>query len=90
MWSTVPAFIVSLILFMILGQTYANTSLTEVVQVIQVLEDHFTISIWSLLPLALMLICAWRKIPAIITILLNIIVAVIMIIIQNRKYRCRH
>ena len=48
---------------MILGQTYANTSLTEVVQVIQVLEDHFTISIWSLLPLALMLICAWRKIP---------------------------
>ena len=70
MWSTVPAFIVSLILFMILGQTYANTSLTEVVQVIQVLEDHFTISIWSLLPLALMLICAWRKIPAIITILL--------------------
>lgn len=57
MWSTVPAFIVSLILFMILGQTYANTSLTEVVQVIQVLEDHFTISIWSLLPLALMLIC---------------------------------
>ena len=85
MWSTVPAFIVSLILFMILGQTYANTSLTEVVQVIQVLEDHFTISIWSLLPLALMLICAWRKIPAIITILLNIIVAVIMIIIQNPK-----
>ena len=73
MWSTVPAFIVSLILFMILGQTYANTSLTEVVQVIQVLEDHFTISIWSLLPLA------------IITILLNIIVAVIMIIIQNPK-----
>ena len=38
MWSTVPAFIVSLILFMILGQTYANTSLTEVVQVIQVLK----------------------------------------------------
>ncbi|MGH2242605.1 Na+/H+ antiporter NhaC family protein, partial [Enterococcus faecalis] len=46
MCSTVPAFIVSLILFMILGQTYANTTLTELVQVIQVLEDHFTISIW--------------------------------------------
>ena len=53
------------------------------------IEDHFTISIWSLLPLALMLICAWRKIPPIITILLNIIVAVIMIIIQNPKVSLR-
>ena len=52
------------------------------------IEDHFTISIWSLLPLALMLICAWQN-SAIITILLNIIVAVIMIIIQNPKVSLR-
>ncbi|MDG3375161.1 Na+/H+ antiporter NhaC family protein, partial [Vibrio parahaemolyticus] len=41
------------------------------------------ISFWSLIPLVLMLVCAWRKVPAILTILLNIAVAVGMIFIQN-------
>ncbi|MFW7401685.1 Na+/H+ antiporter NhaC [Vagococcus fluvialis] len=83
MWSTVPAFIVSLILFAVLGLNNANADLSEIGTVINVLESNFSISFWSLIPIALMLICAWKKIPAIITILLNVIVAVIMIIIQD-------
>lgn len=82
MWSTVPAFIVSLILFAVLGLNNTNADLSEIDTVINVLESNFSISFWSLIPIALMLICAWKKIPAIITILLNVIVAVIMIIIQ--------
>jgi NhaC family Na+:H+ antiporter len=85
MWSTVPAFVVSLLLFMILGHTSENASLSEVSHVINVLSANFTISLWSFLPLALMLICAWKKIPAIVTILLNIAVAVSMIFIQKPK-----
>ena len=83
MWSTVPAFIVSLILFAVLGLNNRNADLSEIDTVINVLESNFSISFWSLIPIALMLICAWKKIPAIITILLNVIVAVIMIIIQD-------
>lgn len=83
MWSTVPAFIVSLILFAVLGLNNTNADLSEIDTVINVLESNFSISFWSLIPIALMLICAWKKIPAIITILLNVIVAVIMIIIQD-------
>ncbi|MGX7067337.1 putative tyrosine permease (NhaC family) [Vagococcus fluvialis] len=83
MWSTVPAFIVSLILFAVLGLNNTNADLSEIDTVINVLEGNFSISFWSLIPIALMLICAWKKIPAIITILLNVIVAVIMIIIQD-------
>ncbi|MEQ7219577.1 Na+/H+ antiporter NhaC [Vagococcus fluvialis] len=83
MWSTVPAFIVSLILFAVLGLNNTNADLSEIGTVINVLESNFSISFWSLIPIALMLICAWKKIPAIITILLNVIVAVIMIIIQD-------
>ncbi|MCF8699705.1 Na+/H+ antiporter NhaC, partial [Enterococcus faecium] len=52
-------------------------------EVTDVLEANFTISIWSLIPLFLMLLCAWKKVPAILTILLNIAVAVGMIFIQN-------
>jgi NhaC family Na+:H+ antiporter len=83
MWSTVPAFIVSLILFAVLGLNNTNADLSEIDTVINVLESNFSISFLSLIPIALMLICAWKKIPAIITILLNVIVAVIMIIIQD-------
>lgn len=83
MWSTIPAFVVSLILFTVLGVSDASADLSEIQTVIQVLETHFSISVWFLIPIVLMLICAWRKIPAIITILLNVVVAVGMIVIQN-------
>lgn len=83
MWSTLPAFIVSLILFAFLGHTDKGASLTEIQNVTTILENNFTISIWSLIPLFLMLVCAWKKVPAILTILLNIAVAVGMIFIQD-------
>ena len=83
MWSTIPAFLVSLILFTIIGKSDATAELTNVKEVTQVLETHFHISMWSLIPILLMLVCAWKKLPAIITILLNIIVAVVMIVIQQ-------
>ncbi|EOE6411156.1 Na+/H+ antiporter NhaC [Enterococcus hirae] len=83
MWSTVPAFAVSFFLFMVLGHTNRETSLTAIREVTDILEANFTISFWALIPLFLMLLCAWKKVPAILTILLNIAVAVGMIFIQN-------
>ena len=83
MWSTIPAFLVSLILFTVIGKSDATAELTNVKEVTQVLETNFHISMWSLIPILLMLICAWKKLPAIITILLNVIVAVVMIVIQQ-------
>ncbi|EMF0500263.1 TPA: Na+/H+ antiporter NhaC [Enterococcus hirae] len=83
MWSTVPAFVVSFFLFMVLGHTNRETSLTAIREATDILEANFTISFWSLIPLFLMLLCAWKKVPAILTILLNIAVAVGMIFIQN-------
>ena len=83
MWSTVPAFVVSFFLFMVLGHTNREASLTAIREVTDILEANFTISFWSLIPLFLMLLCAWKKVPAILTILLNIAVAVGMIFIQN-------
>jgi NhaC family Na+:H+ antiporter len=83
MWSTIPAFVLSFFLFMFLGHTNGTTSLSAINEVVSVLESNFTISLWSLLPLVLMLLCAWRKIPAILTILLNIAVAIAMIFIQH-------
>ncbi|MFV0560752.1 MAG: Na+/H+ antiporter NhaC [Enterococcus sp.] len=86
-WSTIPAFLVSLVLFAFLGHSNSTASLSSIQEVTTVLENNFTISLWSLLPLALMLLCAWKKLPAILTILLNVAVAIGMVILQNPQIK---
>lgn len=83
MWSTIPSFIVSLILFWILGAASASMSSAKIMHTTMVLQKSFPVSWWALLPIALMFICAWRHIPAIATLFINIIVSVIMIFIQQ-------
>lgn len=83
MWSTLPAFVISFLLYALIGHSDHTASLEKVQTVTAVLEKQFMISGWSIVPLSLMFICAWKKIPALVTILLNIFVAVGMILIQN-------
>lgn len=83
MWSTIPAFIVSLILFSIFGVSESTVDLAEIALVIQVLESHFTVSLWAFIPIILMFLCAWKKIPAILTILINIGVGILFILVQT-------
>lgn len=85
MWSTIPAFFVSLILFWILGNS-GQMDLTKIEKTSQILQSHFTISWWAIVPIILMLICAWKKIPAISTLFINITATVIMIFIENPTY----
>lgn len=85
MWSTIPAFVVSLILFWILGNS-GQMDLTKIEKTSQILQSHFTISWWAIVPIILMLLCAWKKIPAIPTLFINITATVIMIFIENPTY----
>lgn len=71
-----------MILFIFLGHTNASASLTTIDQTVQLLKENFFISPWSLLPILVMFLCAWKKIPAIATILLNIVVGSAMYFIQ--------
>lgn len=85
MWSTIPAFVVSLILFWILGNS-GQMDLTKIEKTSQILQSHFTISWWAIVPIILMLLCAWKKIPAIPTLFINITATVVMIFIENPSY----
>ncbi|GAA2868792.1 Na+/H+ antiporter NhaC [Lactobacillus intestinalis] len=85
MWSTIPAFFVSLILFWILGNS-GQMDLTKIEKTSQILQSHFTISWWAIVPIILMLLCAWKKVPAIPTLFINITATVIMIFIENPSY----
>ncbi|GAA3627827.1 Na+/H+ antiporter NhaC [Lactobacillus hamsteri] len=82
MWSTIPSFVVSFILFWILGNS-GKMDLTKIERTSTILQNQFFISWWAIVPIILMLICAWRKIPAIPTLFINITATVIMIFITN-------
>lgn len=82
MWSTIPSFVVSLILFWILGNS-GHMDPTKIEHTSRILQNNFSITWWAIVPIILMLICAWRKIPAIPTLFINIAVTVIMIFIQS-------
>ncbi|USS89186.1 Na+/H+ antiporter NhaC [Fructilactobacillus cliffordii] len=78
LWSTVPAFIISLILFTILGNHHQTASLAKITQTTHILTSNFPVSVWMLLPVVLLLICAWTKIPTIPTLFINITVTIII------------
>ena len=69
LWSTLPAGLISLGLFAMLGHSNTETSLAKINQTVAVLNGHFSISALALLPIVLVFICAGFKMPAIPTIL---------------------
>lgn len=82
LWSTVPAFLVSLILYTIFNQN-SNISFHALQGTISALQSDFSLSYLTLLPILLMFICARLKIPAIPTLFGNIFLTVILIIVQE-------
>ncbi|MFC6176794.1 Na+/H+ antiporter NhaC [Companilactobacillus huachuanensis] len=83
MWTTIPAFIISLILYAILGNAGSGASLTKIDTTLNVLNSNFIITWWSILPIALLFACSIMKVPAIATLILNITVTVGMIFIEK-------
>lgn len=81
-WSTVPSWLVSFILFWILGNS-GKMNLGKIEHTTAILQQHFVISWWALVPILLMLFCAWKKIPAIPTLFLNIAATIVMIFIKQ-------
>jgi Na+/H+ antiporter len=61
MWTTIPAFVISLVLYAIIGNSGSNASLAKISTTLHVLSTHFVISWWAILPVALLFICAIMK-----------------------------
>ncbi|WP_369902731.1 Na+/H+ antiporter NhaC [Bacillus manliponensis] len=81
LWTTVPAFIVALIAFFILGSN--NGGEIELASFTKTLEENATISIFTLLPVLLLFILAFKKVPAVPTLLAGIVAGIILLFIFN-------
>ena len=65
MWTTVPSFIIALILFTLLGFNASNlTDYTRMSQIDEILTTHFNLGIEMLIPLLILLILALKKMSA--------------------------
>lgn len=65
LWTDVPAWIISLILFSIMGMGHSNASLKTIDVMTSELQHGFWISWWTVLPVLLLLVMAWLKVPAV-------------------------
>ncbi|MGX7418332.1 Na+/H+ antiporter NhaC [Carnobacterium gallinarum] len=79
LWTVLPTFLISLVTFGFLGLQHTSGSGEGDIQLItQTLTDHYTISVIALLPVILLFLAAWRKIPAIPTLLMSIALSLVI------------
>jgi NhaC family Na+:H+ antiporter len=63
-WTSVPAFIIAVILFFILGLRGPAVATVDTAVELKELDQVFNISIWNLLPLAVLVAMSLKKVPA--------------------------
>lgn len=86
LWTTLPAFALSLLAYTFLGWSHHAMPATQVAGTLVTLQTTFFISGWTMLPILLMLVCSWRKLPAIPTLFLNIAVTIGLIFMTERQF----
>jgi len=75
LWTTVPAILVALVFFTAAAQLAVPAEGAQVSGLIGTIGEHFNISLWLFLPLVILLILAQRRMPALPTLLLSILIA---------------
>lgn len=64
-WTDLPVWIVALIGYTFLGFGHKKVSLMKITVITQQLSNGFCISFWTILPIILLLVLAWLKVPAV-------------------------
>ncbi|MDG1486228.1 MAG: Na+/H+ antiporter NhaC [Porticoccaceae bacterium] len=70
LWTTIPAFVITLVMFFVLGIGSSSNVVIDDIEVLQAaMQDTFTINPLMLVPLLLLLTMAVRKLPALSTLI---------------------
>lgn len=83
MKTVIPAFVITLIFFLFMGHGASVSSGSKIDELVHTLNSSFTISVFTLIPVLVLFLCAWKKVPAIPTLLLSIIVTIVICFIYN-------
>ncbi len=86
LYTTVPAFVISLLVFVVLGLAYADNALPTVAiaEIRQALTSSYGLNLWiTLLPLLVMLTLSLRRFPAEVAMTASVVVAVLIAILYQ-------
>ena len=89
LWTVIPAFVISLILYFVLGLRYTDTSpdaLQELHNIMDTLKNTFTISPFLLIVPVLTIVLVVKKVPATIALLIGAIMGVIVAFIAQPQF----
>ena len=82
LWTTIPAFVITLVMFFVLGIGSSSNVVIDDIEVLQAaMQDTFTINPLMLLPLLLLLTMAVRKLPALSTLICGTLVGCLFAVI---------
>ncbi|EOL46547.1 Na+/H+ antiporter NhaC [Enterococcus caccae] len=85
--TAIPAAILSFGYFLVMGLRYDGAlDSTSIHDIVQTLNNNFTISFVELIPLAILFVCAWKKVPAIPTLLLSICASLVLLFFTSAHF----
>jgi NhaC family Na+:H+ antiporter len=82
--ATIPAYAISLVIFFIIGRNQDVTApAVDTTQALAVLASSYNITLWNLLPMAVLLLLGFRKYPAFLSILIGALTgALVAVVLQ--------
>ncbi|MFJ8256490.1 Na+/H+ antiporter NhaC [Peribacillus asahii] len=83
LWTTIPGFVVTLVLFFFLSPKSSGSNVQEIEDMLSALSTHTTISLWSLLPFIVVGGMALKKVSAIPTLAAGIVSAIAITFIET-------
>lgn len=86
MKTAIPTIIISLVFFMFFGHSSNGATGSSISQLVNTLSSTFHISLITLLPVLVMFIFSWKKIPAIPTLLVSIAVSIGVIYLYHPHF----
>lgn len=75
---SIPAYLISLALFFIMGRSGGIDPTVDTTAALAALSDVYNISLWNLLPIAVLLVLGLRKYPAFLSILIGTLVGALV------------
>lgn len=81
--TTVPSFLIALVLFFGVSLTHTADSPREIAELIEVLHSSFNISPWLLLVPVVTMVLIMRKLPALITLFVSVVMACVAMVVAQ-------
>ncbi|KGJ98753.1 Na+/H+ antiporter NhaC [Thalassotalea sp. ND16A] len=87
LWTTLPSIATALVLFMILGfSAEVKQSTDGTLQLNQLMQQHFNISVFNLIPLVVLLVLAIKKMPAFLAVSIGAITGAVWAILFQQDF----